>query len=194
MKNIRNFILFFSLSAFIISCGDEGDQEGNDNGDKKKEEQVDVSDMRKLSMAENGLDITLMLPSVSSSTGAAIEPSITSELDGFRWEVSLGEKFVLVIEDYAKEENLIQEEKKRIEGYDFFKIEYLIEEDNLIMYKRELADGAGGNTSYHVYGIKTLNGSNIVLRSHDDGFHKPIVKDMVRTIKSAKGNKDENPA
>lgn len=192
MKRLKFFTLL-TLSIFVIpSCGGDESNETEEQEKATQEEKVDVSDMSSLNMKEHGLDITIMLPSVSSSTGASIEPNITHEMDGFRWEVSLGEKFVLIIEDYAKEENLIAEEKKRIEGYDFFNIEYLVEEDQMIMYKRELPDGAGGDASYHVYGVKKLNGSNIVFRSVDDGFLKPIVEDMVRTIKSAESN--EKPA
>ena len=190
MKNTK-FLSFFAAAALLLSsCGGEENTENEGNGENQQEEQVDVSDMNALNLKDHGLDITIMLPSVSSSTGASIEPNITHEMDGFRWEVSLGEKFVLIVEDYAKEDNLIAEEKKRIEGYDFFDIEYLVEEDDLIMYKRQLPEGAGGDATYHVYGMKNLNGSNIVFRSVDDGFLKPIVEDMVRTIKSAKGNQE----
>lgn len=187
--------LFFSVALSILifsACGGEENNENNNDKNEEKEEQVDVSDMNALNLKDHGLDITIMLPSVSSSTGASIEPNVTHEMDGFRWEVSLGEKFVLIIEDYAKEDNLIAEEKKRIEGYDFFDIEYLVENDDIIMYKRELPEGAGGDPTYHVYGMKELNGSNIVFRSVDNGFLKPIVEDMVRTIKSVKGN--QSPA
>lgn len=190
MKKTKFFFLIAAASLLFNACGEEENSESDTSENDNKEEQVDVSDMSELNLKDHGLDITIMLPSVSSSTGASIEPNITHEMDGFRWEISLGDKFVLIVEDYAKEDNLIAEERKRIEGYDFFDIEYLVEEDDLIMYKRELPEGAGGDPTYHVYGMKELNGSNIVFRSVDDGFLKPIVEDMVRTIKSAKGNQD----
>ena len=61
------------------------------------------------------------------------------------------------------------------------------------MYKRELHEGQGGKPTYHCYGQTVVDGYTYVLRSQQDGSMRPIIEDMVKTIRSAK-QMDETPA
>jgi hypothetical protein len=102
------------------------------------------------------------------------------------WNISIGSRFLLVIEDFGKEKNKVSTEKVRLEELTgIFDIEYLVDEPSLIMYKRGLHEGQGGKTSYHCYGEVEIEGYSYVLRSEDEGSLKPIIEDMVMTIRSA---------
>lgn len=176
----------FVSVLFLAACGNSG--ENSENGETAMDTtNVDFSDMNEMSLQSEGLNMQIMLPNVASSTGASIEPNVEHFDGDYLWDVKIGNQFHMVIEDFGKEQNKVAEEKKRLQGLDkIFVIEYVIDEPKLIMYKRELHEGQGGKTTYHCYGETTVDGYTYVLRSHEDGSFKPIIEDMVKTIRSAK--------
>lgn len=178
-----------TMGVLLASCG--GDNTGEDATDNTVDsdniENIGIEDMNEFSLTPHNLKLSIMLPEVASSTGASIEPTVKHEEGDYLWFLDIGNHFHLVIEDYGKEQNKVADEKKRLDGLSkIFKIEYTIDEPGIIMYKRELHEDQGGKASYHCYGETTVDGYTIVLRSSDDGSHKPVINDMVTTIKSAK--------
>jgi hypothetical protein len=148
---------------------------------------LDFSDMDEISIVPQGLNMKLMLPSVASSTGASIDPKITHDEGDYLWYITIGPRFELIIEDFGKESNKVSEEKNRLGKLaGIFDIEFIVDEPSLIMYKRTLHEGQGGKASYHCFGELMIDGYNYVLRSEDEGALKPIIEDMVMTIRSAK--------
>jgi hypothetical protein len=182
----KYLIPFFTFTLLTYSCGDN-DTGDVTNVDIEEVEVIGESDMNQISLSDYGLDMTLLLPEVASSTGASIEPSITHEDGNYLWFLDIGNHFHLVIEDFGKEKDKVKQEKQKLaDQKDIFVIEYLVDEPDLIMYKRTLHEGQGGKPSYHVYGSKEINGYTYVLRSADEGGLKPVIEDMVTTIRSAK--------
>ncbi len=184
MKNI--FLSFLVAGMLAISCGSDTDPDSTENVDTEIET-IGMEDMNQFSLASEGLNLSFMLPEVASSTGASIEPSVQHDDGDYLWFVDIGNHFHLVIEDFGKEKNKIVNEKKRLKDLEnIFVIDYQVDEENVIMYKRELHEDLGGKPSYHCYGVTTVDGYTIVLRSSDDGGLKPVINDMVTSIKSAK--------
>jgi len=184
---IKAFLSVLTVTFFLYSCGGDNTEKEDDNSSNTEIEVIGESDMNQISLSDYGLNMSLMLPEVASSTGNSIEPSITHEDGDYFWFLDIGNHFHLVIEDFGKETNKVNEKKKELEDLkDIFVIEYLIEEPNLIMYKRTLHEGQGGKPSYHCYGETTIDGYTFVLHSADEGGLKPVIDDMVTTIKSAK--------
>jgi hypothetical protein len=182
----KYLIPFFTFTLLTYSCGDN-DTGDVTNVDIEEVEVIGESDMNQISLSDYGLDMTLLLPEVASSTGASIEPTITHEDGNYLWFLDIGNHFHLVIEDFGKEKDKVKQEKQKLaDQKDIFVIEYLVDEPDLIMYKRTLHEGQGGKPSYHVYGSKEINGYTYVLRSADEGGLKPVIEDMVTTIRSAK--------
>ena len=174
---------FFSLLLF--SCGGSSDSE-NTTGNETDSTLLDFSDMSAISLQDDDLNLQLMLPEVASATGNSIDPLVEHEEGDYLWYVSIGQRFKLIIEDFGKEMDKVKQEKERLADLkDIFIIEYLVDESNLIMYKRDLHEGQGGKPSYHCYGEVVIDGYNYVLRSADEGSLKPIIEDMVKTIRSA---------
>ena len=154
---------------------------------------IDYSEFEGKSLKEYGIPALIMLPDQTSNIGAAIEPEILHAEGDFKWEIAIGPNFTLKIEDFGNEKNMVQEEKDRLARIKFYTIEYLIDEADLIMYKRTLnySEKAAGNESvgaehvtYHCYGTREIDGITYVLRSRDEGFHKPIIETMVKTVMS----------
>lgn len=184
MKKI--FLLASFLPFLLISCGGEGENDATDNSETTDSLALDFSDMNEVSLQPEDLNMKIMLPSVQSSTGAGIDPLIEHDQGDYLWYISIGPRFQLIIEDFGKEKNKVSGEKKRLgELSDIFLIEYLVDEPNLIMYKRTLHEGQGGKTTYHCYGEVEIDGYSYVMRSEDEGALKPIIEDMVMTIRSA---------
>jgi hypothetical protein len=187
MKNI--FLSLITIGVLLTSCGEDnvGENITNDNVDAENIENIGLEDMNEFTLVKYGLDLSIMLPEVASSTGASIEPAVKHDDGDYLWFLDIGNHFHLIIEDYGKEQNKVADEKKRLDGLSkIFMIDYTLDEPSLIMYKRELQEDQGGKTSYHCYGETSVDGYTIVLKSSDDGSHKPVINDMVTTIKSAK--------
>lgn len=183
---MKKFFLIPLSVLLLASCGGSG-EEGQTDTDSTNTTNVDFTDMNEMSLATEGLNMQIMLPNVASTTGASIEPTVEHFDGDYLWDVKIGPQFHMIIEDFGKEQNKVSEEKKRLEGLGkIFIIEYVIDEPKLIMYKRELHEGQGGKTTYHCYGETTIDGYTYVLRSQEDGNFKPIIEDMVKTIRSAK--------
>lgn len=192
---MNKFFIVGSLvcTMTLLSCGGSADDTGTTE-DGVDTSNVDFSDMNEMSLQSEGLNMTIMLPNVASSTGASIEPTVEHFEGDYLWDVKIGNQFHMIIEDFGKEKNKVAEEKKRLEGMGkIFVIEYVVDEPKVIMYKRELHEGQGGKTTYHCYGETVIDGYTYVLRSHEDGNFKPIIEDMVKTIRSAK-QIDKKPA
>jgi hypothetical protein len=185
-NRMKKVVFFSSLVVFTLaSCG--GGDADNAGNDTLAVDTTDYSEMDEMVLSEHGLNMQIMLPNVASSTGASIEPSVEHFDGDYLWDVKIGNQFHLIIEDFGKEKNKVAEEKKRLKDMErIFVIEYVIDEPKVIMYKRELHEGQGGKPTYHCYGETTVDGYTYVLRSHEDGNFKPIIEDMVKTIRSAK--------
>lgn len=174
-----------AIAILMFSCG--GDNENQDENNNDENQSLNLEDMNEISLVEYGLNMKLMLPEVASSTGASIEPTIQHDDGDYLWYLNIGNHFNMVIEDFGKEKNKVAQEKKRLEDLSkIFIIEYVIDEPGVIMYKRSLHDGLGGKPTYHCYGEKIIEGYTFVLKSAEEGNHKPVIEDMVTTIKSAK--------
>ncbi|MFT5819926.1 MAG: hypothetical protein ACI8ZM_001151 [Crocinitomix sp.] len=185
MKKI--VLLFAFLPLLMTSCGGSETTEGPDGTDSLNTTTLDFSDMNEISLVPHGLNMKMMLPSVASSTGASIDAKIIHDEGDYLWSITIGPRFELIIEDFGKEMNKVTEEKKRLtELVNIFDVEYLVDEPALFMYKRTLHEGQGGKASYHCFGEVIIDGYNYVMRSNDEGALKPIIEDMVMTIRSAK--------
>jgi hypothetical protein len=189
-QRMKNLFLSAGVAGMMLTAcggGDTGVTDPNQVAENVDIENIGMAEMNEFSLANYGLNLSLMLPEVASSTGASIEPVVMHDDGDYLWFLDIGNHFHLIIEDYGKEQNKVADEMKRLEGLSkIFQIEYTMDEPNIIMYKRELHEDQGGKTSHHCYGSTTVDGYTIILRSSDDGSHKPVIQDMVNTIKSAK--------
>lgn len=190
MKTFVHILVIFSLASFLFSCNDAESETESIETDLNN---IDYSEFEGKSLKDYGIPALIMLPDQTSNIGAAIEPEILHEEGDFKWEINIGPNFTMKIEDYGNEKNMVQEEKDRLARIKFYSVEYLVDEPDLIMYKRTLnySDKAAGSEAvgaehitYHCYGTSEVDGITYVLRSRDEGYHKPIIETMVKTVKS----------
>lgn len=198
MKKIINILPTYSLSivlAFltffsISSCGEDAPESTSEvNVDE------DYYEFKGLSLSKHDIDAMIMLPDNNANIGASTKPEIIHDEGGYTWEINVGPNFQLFIEDQADYKDLIEVEKKRLKEEDMFKITYLVDEKDLLIYERELMVRGHKNASskvgvkhksFHVYGVKNIDGIYYDLRSRPDGYEKVIIELVAKSIKSFK--------
>jgi len=185
-KFLTALIVFGGLVFSCTNAKDDSHMVENKNNEHGYVE-LDSFEMNEISLLDYDLNMSLMVPIIGSASGTEIKPEIIHDDGDYLWYINIGKYFHLVIEDYAKEFNKVTTEKKRIAAKkDIFKVEYIIDRNNLIFYKRNLLADQGGKSTFHCYGEIRIDGYNFVLRSEKSGSYQPIIQDMVTTIKSAK--------
>lgn len=181
--------LFLAAAGFMVtSCGGEEDPK-EDSGINVDE---DYYEFQMIDMARYGIDAYIQLPDETANIGASTKPEV-SHLEDHIWQIDIGQNFTLHIEDMANIKDNIKEEKKELKRKDFFKVKYLIDEPDMILYQRELvvkgSDQAAATVgvehkSYHVFGQRTIDGITYVLESREEGYEKNIIEMMAKSIKS----------
>ena len=197
-KRILSFspliILFIILS--ISSCGSSGDSENSGKDTITLDE--DYYEFRGISLKEFNIPATIMLPDETANIGASTKPEVIHAEGNFLWDIEVGPNFNLHIEDYGDYTDMVEYKKKELKKQEIFKINYLIDEKDLIVYERILivkglknASSKVGvkHNSYHVYGQKVINGITYELRSRDEGNEKMIIELMAKSIQSFKPSK-----
>lgn len=188
------FTLLFVSTAVVTSCGGDTEKET-----AKEEEGVTLDDdyyeFKGISLKEYGIPAMIMLPDETANIGASTKPEVIHADGDFIWDIQVGQNFELHIEDYGDYTDMVQYKKKELKDQDIFKIRYLIDDKDLIVYERTLvvkgskkASPTVGvkHASYHVYGQKIINGITYELRSRDEGYEKMIIELMAKSIKSFK--------
>ena len=184
-------LLLLVVSGFAVSsCSGEEDQ-------KKKNDEIDLDDyyeFQMIDLSKYGINAYIQLPDETANIGASTKPEISHPEDHI-WQIDIGQNFTLHIEDMANIRDNIKEEKKELKRKDFFKVKYLIDKPDMILYQRELivkgSDRAPSTVgiehkSYHVFGQKKVDGITYVLESREEGYEKNIIEMMAKSIKSFK--------
>ncbi|MFT5778275.1 MAG: hypothetical protein ACI837_001231, partial [Crocinitomicaceae bacterium] len=79
----------------------------------------------------------ISLPDETANIGASTHPAVVHD-ESFKWEINVGPNFQLFMEDFGSIEGLVKEKKEDLAAQTFFKIRYLIDEKDMILYERTL--------------------------------------------------------
>jgi hypothetical protein len=185
------FSLLVGMGFVVSSCSEK-------EAPKKKSSEINVDDdyyeFQMIDMSKYGINAYIQLPDETANIGASTKPDVSHPEDHI-WQIDIGQNFTLHIEDMANIKDNIKEEKKELKRKDFFKVKYLIDTPDMILYQRELvvkgSDRAASSVgvehkSYHVFGQKTIDGITYVLESREEGYEKIIIEMMAKSIKSFK--------
>lgn len=196
-KTLFGKLMIFGLigiSAMLYSCGSE--EVDPNNGEVVVDD--DYYEFQDFNLEPYDIKAFISLPDETANIGASTKPEIIHIEDDIKWEVNVGQNFQLMIEDYGDLTDLIEVEKKELAEQTFFKINYVIDEPDMILYERTLlvkgtekASSKVGieHRSYHVYGQKIVDGITYELQSREDGYEKVIIELMAKSIKSVKPKK-----
>ena len=196
----RLFLFFFHLvfSLTLVSCS-----ENEKIVEEPKEAETvlddDYYDFQGFNMSPYDIPVMIMLPDETANIGASTKPEVVHTVDDFKWELLVGSNFEMLIDDWGDYTDMVVTRKKELASLDFYKINYLIDQKNFIMYEQELipkgvkASNSVGvpHKSYHVYAEKVIDGVTYVFRSQDEGAEKLIIELMAKSIKSVKPLKED---
>ena len=167
--------------------------------EKQDADSIDINEdyyeFQAFDMTDHGVKAYIFLPDETANIGASTKPDVRHIQDDIYWEINVGPNFSMQIEDYASISNLVKVEKKELDTKKFFKVRYLVDDKDLIVYERILlvkgTDKASPlvgveHKTYHVYGQKTIDGVTYALESREEGFEKKIIELMAKSIRSFK--------
>ncbi len=183
------FLLLIAVGVGQSSCSSKPEEPKTNDGIEIDE---DYYEFQMIDMSKYGIKAYLQLPDETANIGASTKPEILHPEDHL-WQIDVGPNFTLHIEDMANIRDNVKEEKRELSRKKFFKIKYLIDEPDMILYQRELivkgSQGASSTVgiehkSYHVFGQKTIDGITYVLESREEGYEKIIIELMAKSIKS----------
>ena len=191
-------LLFIPLATVIClalfsSCGDNVKNDMQSNGGIVLND--DYYEFQGFSLKKYDIPAMIMLPDETANIGASTKPELTHAEDDFKWELEVGSNFHMLIDDWGDYTDMVETRKKELKDLDFYKIKYIIDEKDFILYEQELmpkGSAKASNTvgvphkSYHVYGEKVIDGITYVFRSLDEGSEKIIIELMAKSIKSVK--------
>jgi hypothetical protein len=195
MANYLSHMLRFTCKTFVLSVVLLG-MNACENTDETKEASTvkldeDYYEFRGISLQQYDIPAMIMLPDETANIGASMRPEVKHP-DSFIWSITLGAKFMLFIEDFGDYRNRVSNKKKELKEQTMFKIQYLYQSSDLIVYERTLivrgskqASPSVGveHKSYHVYGQKIIDGITYELRSKDEGCSRNIAVLMAKSIK-----------
>lgn len=153
----------------------------------------DYYEFQLFNLTKDEIPATIYLPDETANIGASTKPEVIHIPSDIKWEINVGPNFQMVIEDYADFTDLVEVKKKELAEQNFFKINYLIDEPELIVYERTLlvsgsekaASTVGvEHKSYHVYAQKVVGDITYELQSRPEGFEKSIIELMAKSFKS----------
>ena len=192
-----NLKITLFLSLFIclfFSCSEQ-------NEEKQKAQtfiDADYYEYKGLNFQKYMIHAMMMIPDETADIGSSTDSEITHVDNDFRWDLRIGEKFIIHIEDFGNSKNLVASKKKELKEKDWFEIKYLVDDKDLIVYQKILKVKGVNNASpkvgvdhisYHVYAEKVIDGITYELRNSDEGNDKELTRWIAKSIKSFKALK-----
>lgn len=170
--------VFAPVAMFMASCGS-----GEENKDVKKEPEAEELNLDGMvgndTLMAHGLNTTIWVPEELAPDGTQIPAQIEPDADNMLWKLKSGKKFHIVIRVVDGEGNYIKRKKEELAG-GIFKIEYLDEKDNYVMYKASLPDNASKTEFFKFYGVKKVNGEEYEFYTEESAEFRKADVEWVR--------------
>lgn len=193
MKLIMTFC-FCLFTWLFFSCSHQNE------GKKKAQTFIDSDyyEFKGLNFQNYMIEAMMMIPDETADIGSSTEAEITHVENDFRWDLKIGEKFIVHIEDFGNSKNLVASKKKELKEKDWFEIKYLVDEKDILVYQKILKVKGINNASpkvgvehisYHVYAEKVIGGITYELRNSDEGNDKKLTRWIAKSINSFKALK-----
>tara|TARA_B100001287_G_scaffold274204_1_gene279068 strand:- start:24908 stop:25459 length:552 start_codon:yes stop_codon:yes gene_type:complete len=173
-------ISIFLIISFVFSCT-ERRVEGNED-----KSQIDYYQFRRMNLDSVGIPASIMIPNETAGIGASFAPKILHDEGGFKWHINVGRHFNVLIEDYGDYQYLMPEFLRKINTKDIFDIEIIEDKSDYVIYKRDLKSVPNQKTTYHIYGVKYLNGVYYEFTNQEDGDSKKVIDFILKSFLSFK--------
>lgn len=171
---MKRMVQIFLLEVFLLfACQ-------IDKSEIQNKQQQDYYQFHRLDLRKSEIDAEIMIPDATAGIGASFKPQIIHELADYKWIIHIGRNFELHIEDFGDNSYRYPEVRKKIMTNKIFKVQILKEEENQILFKRNI------DNTYHVYSVKKIGDVYYELSGREEGDSKKVAEFMYRSIKSFK--------
>ncbi len=178
IHSMRTFFMFFLMLTFMISCADESVVV------TKPRDVIDYYQFDEHNLDIYGIDASIMIPNETAGIGASFETEILHNDGDFKWHISAGRNFNLFIEDYGDYQYRMPEFLRKLDAQDIFKTEIIQQKDDYVIYKRELNMSSKKISTYHLYGVKYINGVYYEIKNKEDGASKKVIDFILKSFLS----------
>jgi len=178
-------LITLPVCLMATSCGDSIEDVTTDSEEVVDAlQELDYSRMSKFDMtSEHQCPITLMLP---KGADASVKPEVIHNRD-FTWEIKIGTKFHITIDDFGDVAQTVVAAKEQLENSAVYSYEYLDEGENFFLYSKTLPTDEETKTSsnYGFYYTDVIDGINYSISSFYIGdFRKDKVEEMLLSARS----------
>ena len=192
-SKIKYLILIVPM-LFILAACVGGNDEAAVTGDQEIVIDEDYYEFQTFDLSPYDLPAFISLPDETANIGAS-KPEVKHTEDDIYWTINVGPNYQMIITDCGDIKDLMKTEKGLLAQIQNFKLDYIVDEEDLILYKRTLvvegtekASPTVGveHVSYHVFGTKKIGGFNYTFKSRPEGYEKGLIELMAKSIKSIK--------
>jgi hypothetical protein len=174
----------FLLCFALFSCGDKPQTDDASDQGIDSDYEYDNTSYQDLNLTKEGLGIIMRIPEQTGGETGNLEMKVNKPVSNC-WLVEYGPSFGFEIIDYGKLEDLIVDKKKELIDNDFFKIEFLEDNDSMLVYNQKVNyrnktynEESVDKSSFHVYRLKIIDGYNYIFKSTEDGCTKDDLKSL----------------
>ena len=133
-----------------------------------------------------GIDASIMIPNETAGIGASFESEIIHNDGDFKWQITAGRNFNIFIEDYGDYQYRMPEFIRKLEAQDIFKTQIIEQKEDYVIFKRELNLSSKTISTFHLYGVKYINGVYYEIRNDEKGDSKKVIDFILKSFLSFK--------
>jgi hypothetical protein len=133
-----------------------------------------------------GINASIMIPNETAGIGASFESEIIHNDGDFKWQITAGRNFNIFIEDYGDYQYRMPEFIRKLEAQDIFKTQIIEQKEDYVIFKRELNLSSKAFSTYHLYGVKYINGVYYEIRNDEKGDSRKVIDFILKSFLSFK--------
>jgi len=177
----KKFLIYLlaPVAMLFASCGG-GETEDNGGGGESDSSDMNLDGMvGDDTLKVHGLNTTIWVPEELAPDGTQIPSQIEADEDNMLWKLKSGKKFHIVIRVVDGEGNYIKRKKDELAG-GIFKVEYLEDKENYVMYKASLPEDASKMEFFKFYGVKKVNGEEYEFYTEESAELRKVDVELVK--------------
>ena len=177
---MRTLQMCFLMLSIMVSCSDEPTVSSTSQSG------IDYYQFDEHQLNIHGIDASIMIPNETAGIGASFESEIIHNDGDFKWQITAGRNFNIFIEDYGDYQYRMPEFIRKLEAQDIFKTQIIDQKEDYVIFKRELNLSSAMISTYHLYGVKYINGVYYEIRNDEKGDSEKVIDFILKSFLSFK--------
>jgi hypothetical protein len=178
--SMRTLQMCFMMVSIMASCSEEP------TASLDAQSRIDYYQFDEHLLDLYGIDASIMIPNETAGIGASFESEIIHNDGDFKWQITAGRNFNIFIEDYGDYQYRMPEFIRKLEAQDIFKTQIIEQKEDYVIFKRELNLSSKTISTYHLYGVKYINGVYYEIRNNEKGDSMKVIDFILKSFLSFK--------